>query len=167
MPVLSVPSARRLHVWGAAAAVLLAALGAPGLSGIAAAQSAPPPLPPVAPAAPAAPLPPKPATPPEKAEKPVTAEEKDAARDALLVNRCKERALAALKRRSPSVEDIFIDMDGLTIARAQALTVGETKIEAVLMGEAYIQRDRSDKVHRFLCLTGPDDAVLLTFFTEQ
>lgn len=79
---------------------------------------------------------------------------------------CKDRALSLLKQRSPSIEDIFIDMDGLTIAEAD-LSVGNTKIRNVLMGEAYIQRDRSDKVHRFLCLTGEGDTVLLTFLTER
>ncbi|MFG1480268.1 hypothetical protein V5F53_16670, partial [Xanthobacter sp. V4C-4] len=79
---------------------------------------------------------------------------------------CKAHALARLKTRSPAIADIFIDMDGLTVAAAD-MKVGGAHITSVLMGEAYIQRDRSDKVHRFLCLTGTDDTVLLTFFTEQ
>lgn len=83
-----------------------------------------------------------------------------------LVKACKARALAALKERSPSVEDIFIDMDGLTVAKAN-LAVEDTRVQAVLMGEAYIQRDRTDKVHRFLCLAGEGGKVLLTFFTQR
>ncbi len=46
--------------------------------------------------------------------------------------RCKARALSVLKQKSPSVEDIFIDMDGITVARAD-LTVEATKVEAVIM----------------------------------
>ena len=40
-----------------------------------------------------------------------------------LVKACKAHALAVLKDRSPSVEDIFIDMDGLTVARAKQVSL--------------------------------------------
>jgi len=86
--------------------------------------------------------------------------------DTSLVLACKQKALVMLKTTSPSIEDIFIDMDGLTIAEANT-TVGNTKIIGVMMGEAYIQRDKTDKVHRFLCLTGEGGKVLMTFFTER
>lgn len=86
--------------------------------------------------------------------------------EARRVEACKAHALARLKPGSPSIADIFIDMDGLTIAAAD-MKVGGAHISAVIMGEAYIQRDRADKVHRFLCLRGAGDTVLLTFFTEQ
>lgn len=79
---------------------------------------------------------------------------------------CKAQALAKLKERSPSIEDIYIDVDGLTIAQANA-KLGETDVKGVIMGEAYIQRDRSDSANRFLCLTGTDGKVLFTFFTER
>lgn len=79
---------------------------------------------------------------------------------------CKEHALTRLKARSPSVDDIFIDVDGLTVAEADG-KLGDTAVKGVLMGEAYIRRDRSDRPNRFLCLTGDKDEVLFTFFTEQ
>ncbi|MFT0859873.1 hypothetical protein [Ancylobacter sp. G4_0304] len=79
---------------------------------------------------------------------------------------CKAQALAKLKQRSPAIDDIYIDIDGLTIATAEA-RLGETDVKGVIMGEAYIQRDRSDSANRFLCLTGPKDEVLFTFFTER
>lgn len=79
---------------------------------------------------------------------------------------CKAHALERLQARSPSISDISIDMDGLTIAKAD-VAVGSTRVTGVLMGEAYIQRDRSDKAHRFLCLVGEDDKVLMTFLTER
>ncbi|MDQ0301724.1 hypothetical protein [Ancylobacter polymorphus] len=79
---------------------------------------------------------------------------------------CKADALAKLKQRSPSIEDIYIDVDGLTIAESES-TLGTTAVKGVIMGEAYIQRDRSDTANRFLCLTGPKDEVLFTFFTER
>ena len=79
---------------------------------------------------------------------------------------CKADALAKLKQRSPTVEDIYIDVDGLTIAESES-TLGNTAVKGVIMGEAYIQRDRSDTANRFLCLTGAKDEVLFTFFTER
>lgn len=79
---------------------------------------------------------------------------------------CKAEALKKLKQRSPSVEDIYIDIDGLTIAQADA-KLGDTPVKGVIMGEAYIQRDRSDSANRFLCLTGAKGEVLFTFFTER
>lgn len=125
------------------------------------------PFPQAAPGAPARPSPSaKPAEPPKVVEPAQPAGPAAGAKETDLALACKDRALSLLKQRSPSIEDIFIDMDGLTIAEAD-LTVGGTKIRNVLMGEAYIQRDRSDKVHRFLCLTGEGDTVLLTFLTER
>lgn len=112
--------------------------------------------------APAAP----PAADPGLTEAAVKAAEAEAPEDAERAAVCKEHALERLKARSPSVSDIFIDMDGLTIAKAEML-VGTEKITAVLMGEAYIQRDRSDKAHRFLCLVGEGDRVVMTFLTER
>lgn len=79
---------------------------------------------------------------------------------------CKAQALARLKQRSPSVEDIYIDVDGLTVATADA-RLGDTAVKGVIMGEAYIQRDKSDSANRFLCLTGEKGEVLFTFFTER
>ncbi|MCK0209578.1 hypothetical protein MWN33_16220 [Starkeya koreensis] len=79
---------------------------------------------------------------------------------------CKADALAKLKLRSPSITDIYIDVDGLTIAQAEA-KLGDTPVKGVIMGEAYIQRDRSDSANRFLCLTGEKGEVLFTFFTER
>lgn len=107
---------------------------------------------------------PTPAPLPPPTEKAAELAQKEGEQDMALVKACKAHALAVLKGRSPSVEDIFIDMDGLTVARAN-LAVEDTKVEAVLMGEAYIKRDRSDKAHRFLCLAGTDGKVLMTFFT--
>ncbi|OYW58748.1 MAG: hypothetical protein B7Z30_08210 [Rhizobiales bacterium 12-68-15] len=55
-------------------------------------------------------------------------------------------------------------------AQAEAEGVQDNALvlaESVIMGEAYIQRDKSDKVHRFLCLTGPQGKVLMTFFTQR
>lgn len=79
---------------------------------------------------------------------------------------CKADALTKLKKASPSIEDLYIDVDGLTIAQAEG-KLGATAVKGIIMGEAYIQRDRSDTANRFLCLTGEKDEVLFTFFTER
>lgn len=79
---------------------------------------------------------------------------------------CKTTAMAALTAREPEIKDIYIDEDGLTIA------VAETRIETIpvtriIMGEAYLKTDKSDKPRRFLCLLGEKSKVLLTFFTQR
>ncbi|GLK86309.1 hypothetical protein [Ancylobacter defluvii] len=79
---------------------------------------------------------------------------------------CKERALERLKAVSPSIDDIYMDVDGLTIATANS-KIGDTPVSGVIMGEAYIQRDRKDEPNRFVCLTGPKGDVLFTFFTVR
>ncbi len=126
-------------------------------------QAGPPKLPDVPPPpAPAAPPGPTGGTQPD----PAAANEPDVDPDMQRVAACKADALKKLKQRSPSVDDIYIDVDGLTIAQAES-TLGKTPVKGVIMGEAYIQRDRSDTANRFLCLTGEKDEVLFTFFTER
>lgn len=136
-------------------------------AGAATAQALPETLPPpVAKPAEPRPLPnppPKPETGQTVPEEP-TAEAGD--RDMQRVAACKATALARLKEKSPSIDDIFIDVDGLTIAEADG-KLGDIAVKGVLMGEAYIQRDRSDRANRFLCLVGANEEVLFTFFTEQ
>ncbi|WAC26049.1 hypothetical protein [Ancylobacter sp. SL191] len=128
-------------------------------------QPAPQTMPDVAPSpAPAPANPPGPAsgTQPD----PAAANQPDVDPDMQRVAACKADALAKLKQRSPSIEDIYIEIDGLTIAQAES-KLGDTAVKGVIMGEAYIQRDRSDTANRFLCLTGEKDEVLFTFFTER
>lgn len=93
---------------------------------------------------------------PPKSEKPATPE----------IATCKAAALQTLHSREPAIKDIYIDEDGTTVA------VSESKIETIpvtriVMGEAYLRTDRSDKPRRFLCLLGENSKVLLTFFTAR
>ena len=93
---------------------------------------------------------------PPKSKKPATPE----------IATCKAVALQALHAREPEIKDIYIDEDGATVA------VSETKIEdipvtRIVMSEAYLRTDRSDKPRRFLCLLGEKNKVLLTFFTAH
>ncbi|MEN5084531.1 hypothetical protein ABE438_18770 [Bosea sp. TWI1241] len=134
-----------------AAAALVLLLAAPA----ALAQAPAPQQPPAAkPAAPDRPAPA--AEKPAKMEKPASPE----------VATCKAGAMAAITAREPEIKDIFIDEDGLTIAVAET-KVEDTPVTRIIMGEAYLQTDRSDKPRRFLCLLGEKGKVLLTFFTQR
>ncbi|MCP4564376.1 MAG: hypothetical protein GY873_37175 [Bosea sp.] len=79
---------------------------------------------------------------------------------------CKATAMAALTAREPEIKDIYIDEDGLTIAVAET-KVEDTPVTRIIMGEAYLKTDKSDKPRRFLCLLGEKNKVLLTFFTQR
>ena len=91
-----------------------------------------------------------------KSEKPATPE----------VATCKAAALQALHAKEPEIKDIYIDEDAATVA------VSESKIEdipvtRIVMAEAYLRTDRSDKPRRFLCLLGEKNKVLLTCCTAR
>ena len=93
---------------------------------------------------------------PTRPEKPASAE----------LGACKSTALEAITAKEPEIKDIVIDEDGLTIAVAET-RVGDTPVTRIIMGEAYLKTDRSDKPRRFLCLLGEKGKVLLTFFTQR
>ena len=82
------------------------------------------------------------------------------------VEACRLSGLAALKERSPSLEHLTFDMESLAISKATT-RVEDTPIRMVVMGDAYLQRETSDKPNRFVCLVSDKGKVVLTFFTEQ
>jgi hypothetical protein len=82
------------------------------------------------------------------------------------VDACRASGLAALKEASPSIEELTFDVDGLAISKART-KVEDTPIEMVVMGDAYLHRNKTDKPNRFVCLIGDKGKVVLTFFTEQ
>jgi hypothetical protein len=82
------------------------------------------------------------------------------------VEACRLSGLAAIKERSPSLDQITLDMDSLAVSKADT-KVGDTPIRMVVMGDAYLQRDKTDKPNRFVCLVSEKGKVVLTFFTEQ
>lgn len=79
---------------------------------------------------------------------------------------CKNAALSTLSAREPEIKDIYVDEDGATIAVSET-KVEDTPVTRIIMAEAYLRTDRSDKPRRFLCLLGENDKVLLTFFTAR
>ncbi len=82
------------------------------------------------------------------------------------VEACRLAGLVALKERSPAIKDLTFDIDGLAISKANT-KVEDTPVKMVIMGDAYLQREKTDKPNRFVCLIGEKGKVLLTFFTEQ
>ena len=79
---------------------------------------------------------------------------------------CKATALTALRERSPSVKDIVLDLDTMTVAKANT-KVEDTPVRTIVMGDAYLERKETGKSQRFLCLVGEKGKVLLTFFTTR
>jgi hypothetical protein len=86
--------------------------------------------------------------------------------DNVTADACKAAALLALKERSPSVKDLILDMDGLTVATADTNIEG-IPIRTIIMGEAYLERKETGQAQHFLCLIGEKGKVLLTFLTVQ
>jgi hypothetical protein len=84
----------------------------------------------------------------------------------LEVEACRLSGLTALKERSPSIEHLTFDIESLAISK-RATKVEDTQIKMVIMGDAYLQREKSDKPNRFVCLVSDKGKVVLTFFTEQ
>ena len=62
---------------------------------------------------------------------------------------CKATALTALRERSPSVKDIVLDLDTLTVAKANT-KVEDTPVRTIVMGDAYLERRETGKSQRFL-----------------
>jgi len=79
---------------------------------------------------------------------------------------CKAAALQTLHAKEPEIKDIYIEEDGATVAVSEA-KIEEIPITRIIMSEAYLRTDRSDKPRRFLCLLGEKNKVLLTFFTAR
>jgi hypothetical protein len=77
---------------------------------------------------------------------------------------CKATGLLALKERSPTVQDIILDMDTISVSKANTQIEG-TAIKTVIMGEVYLEKKGTGKAQQFLCLIGEKGKVLLTFFT--
>lgn len=79
---------------------------------------------------------------------------------------CKKAALDTLSAKEPDIKDIYIDEDGATVAVSE-LRIETIPVTRIVMAEAYLRTDRSDKPRRFLCLLGEKNKVLLTFFTSR
>jgi hypothetical protein len=79
---------------------------------------------------------------------------------------CRASGLIALKEKNPTVKDVSLDMDSMTVAKANA-KVEDTQIRTVVIGDAYLDQGKKDTRRTFLCLIGEKGKVLLTFFTDK
>ena len=79
---------------------------------------------------------------------------------------CKATGLLALQQRTPTVKDVILDLDSLTVAKADT-KVEETPVRTIIMGEAYLEKRETGGAQHFLCLIGDKGKVLLTFFTKH
>jgi hypothetical protein len=79
---------------------------------------------------------------------------------------CKASGLIALKQRSPDVKDVTLDLDSATVIKADT-KIENTVVKRVVLGEAYIERKKSDKPQTFGCIVGEKGKVLLTLFSNQ
>ena len=82
------------------------------------------------------------------------------------VEACRATGLIAIKERDPAVKEVFLDPDGITVAKANT-KIEDTPIRTIVMGDAYLEKTKTQKPYRFLCLIGEKGKVLLTFFTDK
>jgi hypothetical protein len=79
---------------------------------------------------------------------------------------CKASGLIALKQKSPQVKDIQIDLDSARIINADT-KIEDVPIRTIVIGEAYIERAKSEKPQTFVCIIGDKGKVLLTVFSDK
>ena len=77
---------------------------------------------------------------------------------------CKASGLIALKQKSPQVKDIQIGLDSAKVINADTNIEG-VPIKTVVIGEAYIERAKTEKPQTFVCIIGEKGKVLLTMFS--
>lgn len=79
---------------------------------------------------------------------------------------CRSTGLIALKQIDPAIQDVTLDLDGMTVAKANT-KVGDTPIKTVVIGDVYLVKGQKDTHRTFLCLIGEKGKVELTFFTDK
>jgi hypothetical protein len=79
---------------------------------------------------------------------------------------CRSTGLIALRERNPGIKDVSLDVDGMTVAKANT-KVEDTPIKTIVIGDAYLEKGKKDSRRTFLCLIGEKGKVLLTFFTDK
>ena len=86
--------------------------------------------------------------------------------DAPKVQACESTGLIALQQIDPSVKQVVLDPDSVSINKADT-SIGDTKVRTIIYADAYVQQNRKDKPRRLLCIIGDKGKVLLTFFTKE
>jgi hypothetical protein len=79
---------------------------------------------------------------------------------------CRSTGLAALRQLNPAIKDVSLDIEGMTVAKANT-KIEDTLLKTVVIGDAYLEKGKQDTRRTFLCLIGEKGKVLLTFFTDK
>jgi hypothetical protein len=79
---------------------------------------------------------------------------------------CKASGLIALKQKNPQIKDIQIDLDSAKIISADT-KIEEVPVKTVVVGEAYVERGKTEKPKTFVCIIGEKGQVLLTLFSDK
>jgi hypothetical protein len=75
---------------------------------------------------------------------------------------CKASGLIALKQKSPQVKDVQIDLDSARVINADT-KIEDVPVKTVVIGEAYIERSKSQKPQTFVCIIGERQSTLDAF----
>jgi hypothetical protein len=82
------------------------------------------------------------------------------------IDACRASGLIALKERSAAVKDVSINLDTMRVIKVNS-KIEDVPIKAIVLGDAYIEKKKSDKAQTFVCIVGEKGKVLLTIFSEQ
>jgi hypothetical protein len=82
------------------------------------------------------------------------------------VDACRASGLIALKERSSAVKDLSLDLDSMRVIKVNS-NIEDVAIKAIVLGDAYIEKKKSDKSQSFVCIVGEKGKVLLTIFSDQ
>ena len=66
---------------------------------------------------------------------------------------CRSTGLIALRERDPSVKDVLLDIDVMTVAKANT-KVEDTPIKTIVIGDVYLENGKKETRRTFLCLIG-------------
>lgn len=80
------------------------------------------------------------------------------------IEACRASGLIALKERSSAVKDVSLDLDSMRVIKVNS-KIEDVAIKAIVLGDANIEKKKSDKSQNFICIVG--EKVLLTIFSDQ
>ena len=86
--------------------------------------------------------------------------------DAPEIDACRATGLIALKQRSPTTTDVALDLDSMRVVKVNS-KIENVEIKAIVLGEAYIEKQKSGKAKNLICILGDKGKVLLTIFSDQ
>ena len=86
--------------------------------------------------------------------------------DAPEIDACRATGLIALKQRSPTTTDVTLDLDSVRVVKMNS-KIENVEIKAIVLAEAYVEKQKSGKSKNLICILGDKGKVLLTVFSDQ